>query len=321
MAKKFIINEEEKSEILKKHTDFKKILEEELSDLSRGLIQEQFNTGIVSDPLLSAAEKAKCISNGRMISWEGKPGYFKVATADREGRFSIGDKLVIYNDYTYEVYPKDGSKRKKFTWSCSQINQDLENKTAADKKAEEEKKVKEQEGMTANQKQFTDRLIAQGYVIDPSPSDITTNRLKRADIEKVPGLEALFPNGLNVWYDPTKQKGSNITGYKERSASMTPDVNTCKDFVETYFNDYKGGGEGNLQDTEFADLKNKVQSCVNKWYPKWPGMEGGVLGINSGQNHLNNMIDVLTGRKTTFNGVGIPSRATGWGLMPPRTNR
>lgn len=129
MAKKFIINEEEKSEILKKHTDFKKILEEELSNLSRGLIQEQFNTGIVSDPLLSAAEKAKCISNGRMISWEGKPGYFKVATADREGRFSIGDKLVIYNDYTYEVYPKDGSKRKKFTWSCPQINQDTDRKS------------------------------------------------------------------------------------------------------------------------------------------------------------------------------------------------
>jgi len=321
MAKKFIINEEEKSEILKKHTDFKKILEEELSDLNRGLIQEQFNTGIVSDPLLSAAEKAKCISNGRMISWEGKPGYFKVATADREGRFSIGDKLVIYNDYTYEVYPKDGSKRKKFTWSCPQINQDTESQAAAAKKAEEDKKAAEQAGMTKRQKEFTDGLVAQGYVIDPSPWEITNKRLKKADIEQIPGLESLFSNGLNVYFDPTKIKGSNISSYKERAASMTPDVNSCKDFVQTFWDDYKGGGEGNPQDTEFADLKNKVQACANKWYPKWEGLEGGVLGIGSGQNHLNDIIDVLTGRKTNYKGTGIPSRTTGWLLTPPRTSR
>lgn len=310
MTKKFIINEEEKSEILKKHTDLKKILEEELSNLNRGLIQEQFNTGVVSDPLLSAAEKAKCISGGRMISWEGKPGYFKVATADRQGRFSIGDKLVIYNDYTYEVYPKDGSKRKKFTWSCSQINQEVENK-----------KTQEQQGMDSKHKQFIDGLVDQGYVIDPTPWDITNKRLKKADIENIPGLDVLFPNGLNVYFDPTKIKGSDISGYKQRAESMTPDVNSCKDFVETFWDDYKGGGEGNPQDTQFADVKNKVQACANKYYPKWNGLEGGVLGVGSGQNHLNNIIDVLTGRKTDYKGTGIPSRTTGWLLTPPRTSR
>lgn len=320
MANKFIINEEEKSEILKKHTDFKKILEKE-SNQRKGIIEEQFSTGVVNDPLLSAAEKAKCISGGKMISWEGKPGYFKVATADRDGRFSIGDKLVIYNDYTYEVYPKDGSKRKKFTWSCPAINQESEAQTAATKKAEEEKRAQEQQGMTAKQKQFTDGLVAQGYVIDPSPWDITSKRLRKADIEKIPGLEVYFPKGLNVYFDPTKMKGSDISGYKERAASMTPDVTSCKDFVETYWEDYKGGGEGNPQDTQFADVKNKVQACANKWYPKWNGLDGGVLGIGSGQNHLNNIIDVLTGRKTDYKGTGIPSRTTGWLLTPPRTSR
>jgi hypothetical protein len=321
MANKFIIKEEEKSEILKKHTDFKKTLQEELSNLNRGLVNEQFNTGVVKDPLLAAAEKAKCISGGKQITWEGKPGYYKVATADREGRFSIGDKLVIYNDYTYEVYPKDGSKRKKFTWSCPQINQDSEAQTAAAKKAEEDKKAAEQAGMTFRQKEFTDGLVAQGYVINPSEWEITSKRLEKQDIEKIPGLKDLFKNGLNVYFDPTKIKGSNIAAYKERAASMTPDVNTCKDFVETFWDDYKGGGEGNLQDTQFVDVRNKVKACANKYYPKWNGLEGGVLGIGSGQNHLNNIIDVLTGKKTEYKGTVIPSRTTGWLLTPPRTAR
>jgi hypothetical protein len=321
MTKKFIINEEEKSEILKKHTDFKKTLQEELSNLNRGLVNEQFNTGVVKDPLLSAAEKANCISNGKQITWEGKPGYYKVAAVDREGRFSVGDKLVIYNDYTYEVYPKDGSKRKKFTWSCPQINQDTEAQAAAAKKAEEEKKAQAQAGLSKRQKEFIDGLKAQNYLIDPSPWEITSKRLRKADIEKIPGLEVLFPEGLNVYFDPTTIKGSDIAGYKKRAASMTPDVNSCKDFVETFWDDYKGGGEGNLQDTQFADVRNKVQACTNKYYPKWDGLEGGVLGIGGGQNHLNNIIDVLTGRKTNYKGTGIPSRTTGWLLTPPRTER
>ena len=175
--------------------------------------------------------------------------------------------------------------------------------------------------MTFRQKQFTDGLVAQGYVINPSEWEITSKRLEKQDIEKIPGLKDLFKNGLNVYFDPTKIKGSNIAGYKERAASMTPDVNSCKDFVETYWDDYKGGGEGNLQDTQFVDVRNKVQACANKYYPKWNGLEGGVLGIGSGQNHLNNIIDVLTGRKTDYKGTGIPSRTTGWLLTPPRTAR
>ena len=42
MGKRLIINEEEKSEILKRHTDFKKVLQEELSNLNRGLVSEHF---------------------------------------------------------------------------------------------------------------------------------------------------------------------------------------------------------------------------------------------------------------------------------------
>jgi hypothetical protein len=321
MANKFIIKEEEKSEILKKHTEFKKILEEELSNLNRGLVNEQFNTGVVKDPLLTAAERAKCISNGKQITWEGKPGYYKVATADREGRFSIGDKLVIYNDYTYEVYPKDGSKRKKFTWSCPQINQDTEAQAAAAKEAEAKKKAEEQAGLDSGQKEFIKMLTDQGYIIDPTPGQIASNRLKPVQLGTIPKLDVIFPKGLNVYYDPTKRSTSNVNAYKERAGKMVADVNTCKDIIQTYWDDYSGGGEGDLTDTQFLDTKNQAQACANKYYPKWDGLEGGVLGIGSGQNHLNNIIDVLTGKKTNYEGAKIPSAATGWPLIRPRTER
>ena len=320
MSNKFIIKEEEKSEILKKHTDFKKTLQEELSNLNRGLVNEQFNTGVVKDPLLAAAENAKCISGGKQITWEGKPGYYKVATADREGRFSIGDKLVIYNDYTYEVYPKDGSKRKKFTWSCPQINPDSEAQSAAAKKAEEVKKAQELASLDSRQKAFIKTYTDQGFVVNPEKIDFRTKKLKRVQPGEIPGLESLFPDGLNIYQDLTTISGSTDTAFTERAASMSKDVNTCKQLVEKFWKYYQEGEEGDLQDTLFLKLRTDVQSCV-KWYPKWEGLEDGTLGIGSGRNHLNNIIDVLTGKKTEYKGSQIPSRTTGYLLTPGRKSR
>jgi hypothetical protein len=326
MTNKFIINEEEKSEILKKHTDFKKVLKEELSNLNRGLVSEQFNTGVVKDPLLSAAEKANCISNGKQIQLQGKPpGYFKVATVDRKGRYSIGDKLVIYNDYTYEVFPKDGSTRKKFTWSCPQINQDTEAQAAAAKKAEEDKKAAEQSSLTTRQQAFIKTYTDQGYVVNPEQIDFRTKKLKRVQPGEIPELESLFPKslfpkGLNIYQDLTTISGSTDTAFTERAASMSKDVNTCKQLVEKFWKYYQEGEEGDLQDTLFLKLRTDVQSCL-KWYPKWDGLEGGTLGIGTGQNHLNNIIDVLTGKKTEYKGSQIPSRTTGYLLTPGRKSR
>ena len=321
MTKKFIINEEEKSEILKKHTDFKKVLQKELSNLNRGLVNEQFNTGVVKDPLLSAAEKANCISNGKQITWEGKPGYYKVAAVDREGRFSVGDKLVIYNDYTYEVYPKDGSKRKKFTWSCPQINQESESQTAAAKKAEEAKKAQELANLDSRQKAFIKTYTDEGYVINPTEIEHRTKKLKRVQPGEIPGLEKLFPQGLEIYQDLTTVKDSEAaTAFDTRADKMSKDVNTCKQLVEKFWKYYQQGEEGDLQDTLFLKLRTDVQSCV-KWYPKWEGLEDGTLGIGSGRNHLNNIIDVLTGKKTEYKGSTIPSRTTGYLLTPGRKSR
>jgi hypothetical protein len=137
----------------------------------------------------------------------------------------------------------------------------------------------------------------------------------------IPNLEKYFPNGLNVYSDPTIRSTTDVTGYKDRAAKMVANATTCKDIIQSYWNDYSGGGEGDLTDTLFLDTRDKAQACASKYYPKWEGLEGGVLGINSGQNHLNDMIDVLTGRKNSYKGTGIPSRTTGWGLVPPRRTR
>jgi hypothetical protein len=342
--KKIILQESEKTEILSQHNRFKTILKETLDKKNKGLdinnsLLEQ-SQGIAQPPtgdelIKKAQQVCNTLKSAKLFKLNnGTLGLNLKASVDgpldsttNKPKYVAGDVLIYQNNMIYDVYDGtkvvggDWQKKGTYRWKCGAINQEYNNQTAAAKKAEEDKKAQIQQGLTTQQKQFSDGLVAQGYVIDPSPWDITSKRLKKADIEKIPGLEVLFPNGLNVYYDPTLQNKGDIQGYKERSANMTIDVNTCKDFVQTYWDDYKGGGEGNLEDTQFADLKNKVQACANKWYPKWSGLSGGVLGIGDGQNRLNDKIDVLTGRKTSYEGVGIPSRTTGWGLTPPRSTR
>jgi len=74
--KKIVIQEDEKSSILQKHEDFKKILQENLDHLNRGLVQEQLSTGVISDPVLDGAIKAGCISGGSTITYGGIQAYF-----------------------------------------------------------------------------------------------------------------------------------------------------------------------------------------------------------------------------------------------------
>jgi hypothetical protein len=120
--KKILIQEDEKSQILQKHQDFKKILQENLENLNRGLIQEQVQTGVVSDPILNGAIAAGCISGGQVISYGGKPTYYKVATKDNGQKYLTGDKLLINADFTYDVLSKDNVKKGSFKWACPNMN-------------------------------------------------------------------------------------------------------------------------------------------------------------------------------------------------------
>jgi len=315
------INKIEKNEILNQHKDFKKILEEKKISLNKGLMVEQRSQDpIFLDKFTMNQVISKCVTNPGIkaiyTTFTGKDGVVKPAIKVNSGPDNVkiytNEPNTNFGGYNSYILNTDETKILKgpMSWKCSKLYQEEDNK-----------KTQEQQGLTANQKQFTDGLINQGYIISPSIWDIKSKNLKRVDLTTIRGIEKYFPNGLDVFYDPTTLKGSNITGYKERAAKMTPDVNSCKDFVQTYFNDASGGGAGDLEDTKFVDLKEKVQSCANKWYPKWEGLSGGLLGMANGQNHLNDMIDVLTGHKDIYKGFRTPSRATGWGLTPPPRER
>ena len=84
---------------------------------------------------------------------------------------------------------------------------------------------------------------------------------------------------------------------------------------------FKRIADNKAMDTDTLKTKNIVQACANHWYPKWDGLKGGFLGIANGQNHLDNIIDVLTGVKDSYEQVRTPSMSTGWGLRKPKTQR
>jgi len=120
--KKIVILEDEKFKILQKHQDFKKVLQENLENLNRGLVQEQLATGVTSDPVLNGAESAGCVSAGRIIMYGGKPAYVKIASKNVPGRYDINDRIVLYNDFTYDVISPKLEKKGTFKWACPGIN-------------------------------------------------------------------------------------------------------------------------------------------------------------------------------------------------------
>jgi hypothetical protein len=343
--KRIILLESEKTEILNQHDRFKTILKETLDKKNKGLdidisLLEQTQGPIqppTGDALIRKAQQVcNTLKSGKLFKLNNGTLALNVkASVDgpmdsttSKPKYVAGDVLIYQNNMNYDVYDGvkvasgDWQKKGTYRWKCSAINQEYDTQTAATQAADAKKKEEEQKQLTAGQKAFISGLTTnQGYIVDPTPTEIAFKRLKPVDLGTIPGLDKYFPQGLKVYYDPTTRSTSNVGKYKERAGKMVADVDTCKDIIQTYWDDYKGGGEGDTTDTQFLDAKNQAQACANKYYPKWDGLSGGVLGIGSGQNHLNDIIDVLTGRKKDYKGTGIPSRATGWLLTPPRTSR
>ena len=117
--KKILISEQEKNEILNKHKNFKKILENELEKLNRGLTLEQTS----DKDVLDAAETVGCLRNGKIETIGGKEGYVKIAKGSIPNVIEVGDKIVQYADFTFFVYPK-GSETPKgpYKWECDKLD-------------------------------------------------------------------------------------------------------------------------------------------------------------------------------------------------------
>lgn len=327
--KRTLINENEKNEILNQHKDFKKILEEKKISLNKGLIIEQRSQEpIFLDKFTMSQVISKCVKNPSVsaitTTFRNKPA-IKVNAGPDNVKIYTNEPNTNFGGYNFYILNTDDNKILKgpMSWKCSKLYAEDDAKTAADKKAEEDKKTQTQQGLTNQQKEYKTGLEGQGYVIDPSSWDIQNKDLKQINPSSIPGFRVdIFPDGLNVWADQTKLKDFNINSFIEREKNKTPDVNKCKDFVQTYWDSYKNSDADNkAMDTDTLKTKNIVQACANHWYPKWDGLKGGFLGIANGQNHLDNIIDVLTGVKDSYEQVRTPSMSTGWGLRKPKTQR
>jgi hypothetical protein len=335
MKTNFDASESDKKEILDLHNRIKESLNYKRAKININEQSSQLN-GVA---LLNAAKvNDKCLLTfgGILKSAPGKPiVLFKIADYDsKNGYFVKGDELWIKDDFTFDVMKNVNGVKKLSSqnkqWKCNALYQKETDakkaeqlKKTEDKTAEELKKTQTQQGLTKQQQEYKTGLEGQGYVIDPSSWDIQNKELKQINPSSIPGFRVdIFPNGLNVWADQTKLKDFDIDSFIEREKNKTPNVDKCKDFVQTYWDSYKNSDADNkAMDTDTLKTKNIVQACANHWYPKWDGLKGGFLGIANGQNHLDNIIDVLTGVKDSYEQVRTPSMSTGWGLRKPKTQR
>ena len=347
--KKILIQEDEKSQILQKHQDFKKVLQENLENLNRGLVQEQVKTGVVSDPILDGAIAAGCISGGQTISYGGKPAYYKVAKKDRDNKYIVGDKILLYNDFSYDVLSKDNIKKGTYKWACPNMNaasEKAQQKSVGELKIEYKDKYGAQEfaeltyktkaddptfykkiplkGVDTGflyipqfkkeflatkpqdypegspERDILDGLVAQGYILNPTPLQKTSFRQVKFDNEQLKGL---FPNGIVAYMDPRglfKQTGA--TGEQLPAGEINP--KECKNLINTYWENYRDDIAGT--DIEFNKMKAQVMACKRRYYPnRW-----GLLGIAGGQ--IDKKIDVLSRKANEFDGLTTPSRTSKW---------
>jgi hypothetical protein len=329
---RILISEDEKFEILNKHNNFKKILENELKHLNRGLVSEQtLPTGQVSDPLLSAASKAGCLNNGNITNFEGKTVYVKRAKKDLSPKFAIGDTLVLYNDYSYFVFPQDGSSRKgPYKWSCPEINSSIEqqNKTSLDKtKLEGNWKTKEEllktdteqnivnpvmyetttlngvtlyrrkasssigSALTDDQQKIVNKWTSQGFKLR---KDLDPEEAKTWKARVVsPASEGYFSQDLVMYSHPKQTIDPNVSTSIQTSVeeNIPKDKKDCKTNIENYYTNFKK--KRVIEPNQLAALKYKVQACKNEFYGDW-GFLGG--------NKMDNILDIMSGVK-----VGGPS--------------
>jgi hypothetical protein len=337
--KKILINEDEKIQILEKHVDFKKVLQKNLEILNRGLIQEQLNTGVVTDPILNGAEAAGCISGGRIIMYGGKPAYVKIATKAVPGRYDVNDRIVVYNNYTYDVISSKLTKKGTFNWNCPKINAAAETKktqSLTDKIAEYKQQRGAQEYKDilykneANDPTFYQKIpvegVETGFLYIPKKdkeylnTNLETKGYTEAQKDVLSGLTSqqfvLNPTPLQrtayqkVKFDANSEElqglfPNGIVAYIDPKNLIT-DINpkVCKQYINQYWESYRDDDSGNV--IEFTKNKAQVMACKRRYYPnRW-----GLLGLAG--NQIDKKIDVLSRKANEYDGLTTPSRTSKW---------
>lgn len=272
--KKFIINEEEKSNILSMH---------------KALMNEQMeNSTNTEDPNLIKLRnsiKVGCLSNGKLKRDTTKNIYFY----RKPSATGTGD-VDFFPDMTYKFV--DGSKSGK--WKCDGLvtlantnTQQAAQKSTVDTdiareleqygwKKREDIAVTDTElgqlyqkhpkydlyklkvntaktgGYTPEQTAFIENWKTKGYKSTLTPEELATGTFQKVNVQ---GSEQYFPGGL-IMYKP---------------AAGAQDKKTCRDKVKQYYDYWKTKRE-DISQSEFDQLKSQVQACANQFEGKWGGI-------------------------------------------------
>jgi hypothetical protein len=272
--KKFIINEEEKKNILLMH---------------KSLVNEQESKTPVEDVNLTKLRnsiKVGCLTNGKLKRDSSKNIYFY----RKPSATGTGD-VDFFSDMTYKFV--DGSKSGK--WKCeglttlantttqqstqqatidTDIARELEQygwKKRADIAVTDTElsqlyqkhpkydlyKLKvntaKQGGYTPEQQAFINQWKTEkGYVEKLTPEQLASGTYQKVNVQ---GSEQYFPGGL-IMYKPAE-------GVQDKKA--------CRDKVKQYYDYWKTKRE-DIPQSQFDSLKSQVQACANQFEGKWGGI-------------------------------------------------
>jgi len=151
------------------------------------------------------------------------------------------------------------------------------------------------------EREILQKLVAQGYIIDPTPLQRTGLTPVKFDNEQLGGL---FPNGIVAYID--KRGLFKKTDEKSEQLPAGGEINPqeCKKLINQYWEDYRDDISGD--DVEFNKKKAQVMACKRRYYPnRW-----GLLGLAG--NQIDKKIDVLSRKANEYDGLTTPSRTSKW---------
>lgn len=315
--KNFLINESEREEILKKHLNYKNILDENLKRLKKGLVIEQQTPKFINDLTIQDVRQ-KCTSPGvnsvitkfqnkLAIKVDGGPDNIKIYTNTPNNELGGYNKYVLNTAQTKIL--------KTSAWDCPALkgsqSTDIEReKTQGGWKERKDISATDSEisslyekhpkydlyrlkattqisgGLTDEQKAFVKVWEAKGYKLNLTPDERASSLFRQYPIE---GSEGIFPApGLKMWASKESLNDASLTTDLTTSvAAQTMSKDDCKTAITQFYTAFK-------EDTTLPNLylvKEKVQKCKRKYYKNWSK-----LGMFDGGNNLDNMLDFLSGK-------------------------
>jgi hypothetical protein len=307
----YIIDGEEKNQILEMHSKIKKpvISEQVTPDLRQKL------TKVLDDG---------CVKNGNIVSMQTKNPALQLAIK-QESTKTPGKFRYFFADNRVGIFDNNGKFQfSPSKWSCVGVQQSA-NKEDIDRVKKEGNWLEASETKTTrenleNPKMYEKKVVSgvtlYRPVISSGVADGLTDEQKKV-LKKYTDLgfklrkdldaeeartwsskvvysadSGLFSQDLVMYFDPKNTVGTeeNSTSYqiekkfKEAYDNQTPkSKRDCKDTIETYYEAWRT--KKRFEQSQIFAMKEKVQACANQFEGKW----GGVL------SRIDNYVEILRG--------------------------